>query len=103
MALLKLRSFALSRNGVIAAVAMVICITLAVAVTTFARRSDKLAEADLSEQSRRVGNLYYPTPKQWASLSIAPVIRYKKPRLGASAVVVSVVKPRADRPRVRVV
>jgi cobalt-zinc-cadmium efflux system membrane fusion protein len=73
MALLKLRSFALSRNGVIAAVAMVIGITLAVAVTTFALRADKLAEADLSEQSRRVGNLYYPTPKQWASLTIAPV------------------------------
>ncbi|MEI9804046.1 MAG: efflux RND transporter periplasmic adaptor subunit [Pseudolabrys sp.] len=71
--MLKLRSFALSRNGVIAAVIMVVCITLAVAVTTFARRADKFAEADISEQSRRVGNLYYPTPKQWASLTTAAV------------------------------
>ena len=31
------------------------------------------AEADLSEQSRRVGALYYPTPKQWASLTTEPV------------------------------
>jgi cobalt-zinc-cadmium efflux system membrane fusion protein len=41
--------------------------------TTFARRADEPAEADMSTQSRRVGELYYPTAKQWASLTTAPV------------------------------
>ena len=41
--------------------------------TTLARRADKVAEADMSEQSRRVGELYYPMPKQWASLTTEPV------------------------------
>src|SRR5665647_1360556 len=45
---------------------------LVVAATTPAHRADKTAEADLSEQSHRVGNLYYPTPKQWASLTSEP-------------------------------
>ena len=55
------------------AVVLVICIMLAVAATTLARRADKVAEADLAEQARRVGDLYYPTPKQWAALATEPV------------------------------
>ena len=52
---------------------MIICITLAIAATTLARRTDKTEEAELSEQSRRVGASFYPAPKQWASLKIEPV------------------------------
>lgn len=73
MAWLKLRLLAHTPKSVLAAVALIICITLAVAAATLAPRADKLADADLSEQSRRVGNLYYPTPKQLASLTTEPV------------------------------
>ena len=74
MTWLKLRLLAHTPKSVLAAVVLIICITLAVAAaTTLALRTDKLAEADLSEQSRRVGELYYPTPKQWASLTTEPV------------------------------
>ncbi len=70
---LKLRSLARTRNGAIGAVVLIICIALAVAATTLAPRADKATEADQSNQSRRVGTLYYPAPKQWASLTIEPV------------------------------
>ncbi len=73
MTWLKLRLLAHTPKSVLAAVVLIICITLAVAATTLARRTDKRAEADLSEHSRRVGELYYPTPKQWASLTTEPV------------------------------
>ena len=72
---LALRPLAHTPRSVLAAVVLIICILLAVAATTLARRADKAAEADLSEQSRRVGELYYPTPKQWASLITEPVER----------------------------
>jgi cobalt-zinc-cadmium efflux system membrane fusion protein len=70
---LKLRPVALNRNGVAAAVVLIICISLAVVATTVARRADKAAEADITEQSRHVGARYYPSPKQWASLVTEPV------------------------------
>ena len=73
MALLKLRSLARGRNGAIAAGLLIFVALLAVVATTFARRADEPAEADVSTQSRRVGELYYPTAKQWASLTTAPV------------------------------
>lgn len=73
MAWLKLRPLAHTPKSVLAAVVLIICIMLVVAATTLARRTDKTAEADLSEQSHRVGSLYYPTPKQWAALTTAPV------------------------------
>jgi cobalt-zinc-cadmium efflux system membrane fusion protein len=69
----KLRLLAHTPKSVLAAVVLIICILLAVAATTVAHRADKAAEADLSEQSRRVGDLYYPTPKQWAALITEPV------------------------------
>jgi cobalt-zinc-cadmium efflux system membrane fusion protein len=72
MASLKLRLLAHTPKSVLAAGVLIICITLAVAAATLAPRADKLAVADLSEQSRRVGNLYYPKPKQWASLTTEP-------------------------------
>src|ERR1041385_6573628 len=40
--------------------------------TTLAHRSDRAAEV-LSESPRRVGNLYYPTPAQWAAITVEPV------------------------------
>jgi membrane fusion protein, heavy metal efflux system len=67
------RPLAHTPKSVLAAVALIICILLAVAATTVARRADKVAEADLSQQSRRVGELYYPTSKQWDSLTTEPV------------------------------
>ena len=72
MAWLKLRSLAHTPKSVLAAVVLIICIMLAIAATTLARRTDKTAQADLSEQSRRIGNLYYPAPKQWAALTTEP-------------------------------
>ena len=72
MTSLKLRLLAHTPKSVLAAGVLIICITLAVAAATLAPRADKLAAADLSEQSRRVGNLYYPTPKQWAALTTEP-------------------------------
>jgi membrane fusion protein, heavy metal efflux system len=71
MAQLTLRPPARIRNGAIAAVALIICTWLAVAATT--RGGDKLAESDTSSQGRRDGAAYYPTPKQWAALTTAPV------------------------------
>jgi cobalt-zinc-cadmium efflux system membrane fusion protein len=73
MAWLKLRPLAHTPKSVLAVVVLIICIMLAIAATTLARRTDKTPEADLSEQSRRVGDLYYPTPQQWAALTTAPV------------------------------
>ncbi len=62
----------LRRAVVIAAVAIV-ALSVAVMATTLARRSNKLAETEQSAQPRKVGNLYYPTPKQWASLTVQSV------------------------------
>ncbi len=60
-------------RSVLAAGVLIVCILLAVAATTFAHRVDKVAQTDISEQPRRVGDLYYPTPKQWAALTTEPV------------------------------
>lgn len=73
MARLTLRPLARTPKSVLAAVVLIICLLLAVAATTLAPRAEKPAEADLSSQSRRVGALYYPAPKQWESLTTAPV------------------------------
>ncbi|HEX9072561.1 MAG TPA: efflux RND transporter periplasmic adaptor subunit, partial [Pseudolabrys sp.] len=62
-----------TRNSVIAAVVLIFCTWLAVTATTYAPRADKLAESEATTQGRREGALYYPTPKQWASLTTAPV------------------------------
>jgi cobalt-zinc-cadmium efflux system membrane fusion protein len=73
MTQLKLRPLARTRTGVIAVCALILCGLLALAATTLARRAEKTDEAELTEQSRRVGALFYPAPKQWASLTIEPV------------------------------
>jgi membrane fusion protein, heavy metal efflux system len=71
MTQLKLRSQARTRNGVIAVVVLITCTWLAVAATT--RGGDKPAEPEMTNQGRRDGAAYYPTPKQWVSLTTAPV------------------------------
>ena len=75
MAQLTLRPLANTRNGVIAAAALITIIGtwLAVAATTRAPGTDKLAETETTSQGRREGALYYPTPKQWAALITVPV------------------------------
>jgi membrane fusion protein, heavy metal efflux system len=67
---------AITRNGAIAVVALIFCTWLAVNATTRAPgadKSDKVAEQEKATQGHREGAAYYPTPKQWASLTIAPI------------------------------
>ena len=73
MAQFTLRPQVSARNGVIAAVVLIICTWLAVAATVHAPGVDKLGESETTTQGRREGPLYYPTPKQWASLTTVPV------------------------------
>jgi cobalt-zinc-cadmium efflux system membrane fusion protein len=64
---------AITRNGAIAVAALIFCTWLAVNATTRAPGADKVAEQEKAAQGHREGAAYYPTPKQWASLAIAPV------------------------------
>jgi len=68
-----LRPYATTRNGVIAAALLIFCTWLAVAATTHAPDASRAAAETESSQGHREGALYYPTPKQWASLTILPV------------------------------
>ncbi|HVQ80057.1 MAG TPA: efflux RND transporter periplasmic adaptor subunit [Pseudolabrys sp.] len=70
IARLKLRP-QVTRNGAIVAVVLIICTWLVVATTTRAPHAN--GEEQASTEGRRVGELYYPPPKQWASLTTAPV------------------------------
>jgi len=56
-----------------AAIAVIAVLSATVMATTLAHRADKSAEADISASPRKVGNLYYPTPKQWTALTVEPV------------------------------
>jgi cobalt-zinc-cadmium efflux system membrane fusion protein len=60
------------RNRAILIACAFIVLSIAVMATTLAHRSDRAAEV-LSESPRRVGNLYYPTPAQWAAITVEPV------------------------------
>ena len=71
MAQFQLRPQLSARNGVIAAVVLIVGTWLAVAATR-APGVDKLAEPEAT-QGRHGGALYYPTSKQWASLTVSPV------------------------------
>src|SRR5579872_1584796 len=64
---------AISRNGAIAVVALIFCTWFAVNATTRAPGADKAVEQEKATQGHREGAAYYPTPKQWASLTIAPI------------------------------
>ena len=69
----KLPLVSLTRKGAAAALVLILFGVLAVAATILAPTGYKLVAESSSEQSRRVGALYYPTPKQWASLTIASI------------------------------
>ena len=60
-------------NSIVVAAAAIVVLSAAVMATTLAHRADKSVEADINPPTRKVGNLYYPTPKQWASLTVEPV------------------------------
>lgn len=62
------------RSGAVVGGVLIATALLAVTVSTRARRAEHPATAEPAEQSRRVGNLYYPTAKQWASLTTGPVV-----------------------------
>ena len=55
------------------AFAVIVVLSTAVIATTLAHRADKTVETDGSLPARKVGNLYYPKPKQWAKLTVEPV------------------------------
>ena len=67
------------RRSIVTAVAVIVVLSAAVMATTLAHRADKSAESDISPSPRKVGNLYYPTPKQWASLTVEPCLLYTSP------------------------
>jgi len=71
MARLNVRPQASTRNGAIAALALIVCAWLVVSATTRMPRAN--GEEEASNEGRRVGSLYYPTPKQWTSLTTTPV------------------------------
>src|SRR5499427_3289280 len=60
-----------TRNGAIVAVVLIICTWLVVAATTRAPHAN--GEEQASTQGRRENGLFYPPPKQWASLTTVPV------------------------------
>jgi membrane fusion protein, heavy metal efflux system len=62
-----------ARYSAIVGVAAIIALSAAVMATTLAHRADKSAEAEINPPARKVGNLYYPTAKQWTSLGVAQV------------------------------
>ena len=74
MAQFKLRPQLSARNGVIAAVVLIVGTWLAVAATR-SPGTDKLVETDTAQESqgRHQGARYYPTQKQWVALSTTPV------------------------------
>jgi cobalt-zinc-cadmium efflux system membrane fusion protein len=64
--------FAPTRKAAIAAGVFVAGVVVVILASTLSR-TEMPTEADVATQSRRVGNLYYPTAKQWASLTTEPV------------------------------
>jgi cobalt-zinc-cadmium efflux system membrane fusion protein len=70
---IKPQSFVHTGKGALAGIVLILFISLMIAAATLAQRNDKANEVELSNQGRRVGALYYPAPKQWASLTIESV------------------------------
>jgi membrane fusion protein, heavy metal efflux system len=69
----KLKPMMRGRRAAVTAGVVLLCVLLALVASTFARRSDPAAEVESANQSRRDGGLFYPAPKQWATLKIEPV------------------------------
>lgn len=62
----------LKQHRIAAGAVLIVCILLAVA-TTLAQRLDKVARPEFAQQSRRADGLFYPTPLQWQSMTVATV------------------------------
>jgi cobalt-zinc-cadmium efflux system membrane fusion protein len=73
MTLMELRSWVRPRTGAISVATLAVCGLIALAVSTLSNRAERSDSAQLAEQSRRVGDVFYPAAKQWASLGIEPV------------------------------
>lgn len=75
MAQFSLRPLATSRNIVIAAAVLLLGVSLSVVAATLPNRDKNtvVAEADLPNLARRVGDRLYPAPKQWGSLTVEQV------------------------------
>ncbi len=73
MTQVELQSSVRPRAGVVLVSLAIVCALLAIGATTLARRADKTEVAELAEQSRRVGNAFYPASKQWSALTLEPV------------------------------
>jgi cobalt-zinc-cadmium efflux system membrane fusion protein len=74
MTLFESLPLARTRKVAIAAGALLAGAMLVIVATTFSSRTEVPTEADVATQSRRVGNAYYPTAKQWSSLTTEPVV-----------------------------
>ena len=61
------------RKRGMAIIALVVLVAGFAIVNTLARRAEPAAESGIAEQGRRVGSLFYPAPKQWEMLTVAPV------------------------------
>jgi membrane fusion protein, heavy metal efflux system len=64
------RRLARRRSGAIAIAALILCGLLALAAATLARHADITEDSGIESQDRRVGKLFYPSPKHWAMLTI---------------------------------
>jgi cobalt-zinc-cadmium efflux system membrane fusion protein len=73
MAQFVLRPLATPRNVAIAAAVLIIGIAVTILATQSPRSDAPVAEANLPNQARRVGDRLYPASKQWGSLGIEPV------------------------------
>jgi membrane fusion protein, heavy metal efflux system len=73
MTLMELRSLVRPRAGVISVGALILFGLFVLGISTLTNRAEKTDGAQLAEQSRRVGEVFYPATKQWTSLSIEAV------------------------------
>ena len=73
MAQFKLRPQLSARNGVIAAVVLIVVYMACGGCNDARARRGQVGEPEATTQGRREGALYYPTSKQWASLTTTPV------------------------------
>ena len=73
MAQFALRPLATPRNVAIAAAVLIIGIAVTILAIPSSRSDAPVAEINLPNQARRIGDRLYPGPKQWGSLGIEPV------------------------------
>ncbi len=61
------------RKGALFVAAIVAVLSIALGANTLAHRFGTAGKGEEAPQPHIVGNLYYPTPKQWASIVLEPV------------------------------